>query len=600
MIKIFHICILLLFFLPTLSFGTEPDEITTQDLISHISYLASDELEGRKAGTEGANLAANYIESEFKKAGLKPLGDDGTYFQEFSLISGIRLGDSNSFKIEYGDNINDLKIKDDYLPLSFSSTGGVGGDLVFAGYGISAPELGYDDYKDLDVKDKIVLVLRFTPEGYDPKSKFYKYATFRSKAINARKKGAKGIIFVTPSSDREEENLGGMRLDASFTDSGIHAVILRRGIAEKVLNFAGKDLPSLEQEFAAKRNIGFKLPNVRIGLNTDLIQEKGSSYNVIGILEGSSPELRDEAIIIGAHYDHIGMGERFSREEGSKKIVHNGADDNASGAAGLIELAKYFSDRKENLQRSIVFIAFSAEELGLLGSSYYVSNPRIPLYNTIAMINMDMIGRLRDGKLTILGAGSSPEWKGLLDAANSGIELGFSLDESGFAPSDQSVFYAKNIPVLQFFTGVHSDYHSPGDDWEKINYIGEREVLKLVSNLISELETKPIRIAYSRAQDEKKVPTGLNVYLGTIPDYSDNTRGVKLMGVKQGSPAERAGLKGGDIIVEFAGDTIKNIYDYVYALAEAKPGINVDMIVIRDNKNLRLGVVPEPRIVVEQ
>jgi hypothetical protein len=294
------------------------------------------------------------------------------------------------------------------------------------------------------------------------------------------------------------------------------------------------------------------------------------------------------------------MGERFSRKEGSKKSVHNGADDNASGTAGLIELAKYFSDRKENLQRSIVFIAFSAEELGLLGSSYYVSNPRIPLYNTIAMINMDMIGRLRDGKLTILGAGSSPEWKGLLDAANSGIELGFSLDESGFAPSDQSVFYAKNIPVLQFFTGVHSDYHSPGDDWEKINYIGEREVLKLISSLISELETRPIRIAYSRAKDEKKVPTGFNVYLGTIPDYSDNTRGVKLMGVKQGSPAERAGLKGGDIIVEFAGDTIKNIYDYVYALAEAQPGVNVDMIVIRDNKNLRLGVVPEPRIVVEQ
>ncbi|MEM7007669.1 MAG: M20/M25/M40 family metallo-hydrolase [Thermodesulfobacteriota bacterium] len=567
-----------------------------QKIISHIRYLASDELEGRMSGTKGAQEAAEYIVSEFQNAGLKPIGDNGSYYQNFFFTKGISLGTDNSFEIEIEGNNNKLILGNDYNSLSFSTSGEVSEYMVFAGYGISAPELNYDDYEGIDVKGKVVMVLRYTPEGYDINSPFYNYAPLRYKALNAREKGASAIIFVTPYSQEEEPDITKVGLDFSYSDSGIKSLILRRDKAQRVLKAQGKDLKKLEQQLSEKENASFLIPSTIADIKTQIIEERGESSNVIGMIEGSDPELKSEYIFIGAHYDHIGFGKRNSRATNTaKREVHNGADDNASGVAGLIELSKYFSCNKESLKRSLVFIAFSAEELGLIGASNYIDNPKLPLDKTIAMINMDMIGRLEDNKLTVLGVGSSPKWNDLINSANQQFGFELSLDKSGFAPSDQSVFFAKGIPVLHFFTGLHDDYHTPEDDWDKINSKGQQKVLKLMESLISKLATQDIELTFSNEDEPKKGFAKFNIYLGTIPDYSNQTKGVKLMGVKEGSPADSAGLKSEDTIIEYNGVEIRSIYDYVYAVGGSKAGIPTNLVVLRNYKPVSLIIVPEQR-----
>ncbi len=572
-------------------------QITPESIISHIRYLASDELKGRMSGTPGADKAAEYISLQFKKAGLKPLGDSHTYFQKFSFTKGIKLGGQNKLEFEIDHTKIELELGKDFYPLSFSSSGDVNGEVVFAGYGISAPELDYDDYKGIYVRDKIVLVLRYTPEGYNAESPFYNYAALRYKAMNARENGAKAIIFVTPYSQDEEEDLTSIGLDSSYSDSGIQSLIIKREKAQELLLSTGTNLKKLEQNLADKNNSSFLISKTKASIKTELLEERGESSNVIGLLEGSDPILKNEFIVIGAHYDHIGLGERNSRSNNNDTLgsIHNGADDNASGVAGLIELSEFFSCRKGSLKKSLVFIAFSAEELGLIGASYYVDNPKVPLDKTVAMINMDMIGRLDQDKLTVFGVGSSPHWKGLVNEANTDFNFEISLNNSGFAPSDQSVFFAKKIPVLHFFTGLHADYHTPGDDWEKINPLGERKVLDLISELIVELNSTQEKIAFSNVIEPEKGSTKFNVYLGTIPDYSNQVEGVKLMGVKEGSPADKAGILGEDTIIHFNGMAIKNIYDYVYALGKSKAGIPTSLVVLRNYKPLSLIIVPEPR-----
>lgn len=574
----------------------ENAQITPEEIIGHIRFLASDELEGRMSGTPGAKRAAEYISSEFKKAGLKPLGDKNSYFQRFSFTKGILLGSDNSLELEVDNKSTRLLLGEDFNTLSFSSNGEVEGDLVFAGYGISAPELDYDDYKGLDVKDKIVLVLRYTPEEYDPKSPFYNYAALRYKAMNARERGAKAIIFVTPYYAQEEVNLTAIGLDHSYSDSGVKSLVLRREKAQEIMSASGKDLKSLEENLSKKKTSSFIFTNTRAKVRTDLVEDRGESANVIGIIEGSDPVLKQEYIVVGAHYDHIGFGERNSRSDnktGDK--IHNGADDNASGIAGLTELAEFFSCKKDSLKRSLVFIAFSAEELGLIGASFYVDNPRVPLDKTVAMLNMDMIGRLDKNKLTVFGVGSSPSWNELINNANSDFEFELSLNNSGFAPSDQSAFFAKKIPVLHFFTGLHDDYHTPSDEWEKINSKGEQKVLKLISGLVNELNSEQNELRFSDVDEPKKGSAKFKVYLGTVPDYSSQMEGVKLMGVRDGSPADKAGLQSEDTIIRFGEVEIKNIYDYVYALSNSKPGVPTNLVVLRNYRPISLIIVPEPR-----
>lgn len=570
-------------------------QLSADDVISHIRYLASDDMRGRMSGTPGAEKAAGYIASEFNKAGLEKYGDDDSYYQQFPFIRAVTLGYDNSFETVVKGKKKEFTIGEDFNTLSISSSGTVDSGLVFAGYGISAPELDYDDYAGLDVKGKTVMVLRYTPEGYEATSPFYDYAALRYKAMNAREKGAKAVVFVTPYSQEEEENLNSIGLDYSYSDSGIQTIILRREEAVGILSSSGNNLHDLEQKLSNKKKSSFILPDTRVIIKTHVVEEQGLTSNVIGLLEGSDPVLKNEYIVIGAHYDHIGLGERNSRAQNQGQLdIHNGADDNASGVSGLIELAKYFSCKKDSLKRSLIFIAFSAEELGLIGSSYYVDNPKVPMDKTVAMINMDMIGRLRDNNVTVFGIGSSPEWKGLINNANAEFDFKLSFNNSGFAPSDQSVFFSKGIPVLHFFTGLHQDYHTPGDDWDKVNPQGEKKILNLISDIVKDLNYRENRIAFSNIEEPKRESSKFNVYLGTIPDYSNQVDGVKLMGVKAGSPAEKAGLRDDDTIIMFNGVSIKNIYDYMYALGDSKPGVPANLVVIRNYNPLSLIIVPEP------
>lgn len=595
--------IALFMFLLTVSFAemihAEDKEgaITSGEITAHIKYLASDELEGRMTGSEGNAKAARYIAEQFKKVGLVPLGDSGTYFQYFSFPSGVLPGESNSLVLSLNGKKTKLEIDRDFFPLGLSSSGEAAGEIVFAGYGISAPELDYDDYEGIDVGGKIVLVLRYTPEGLEYDSPFYGYAPLRYKVFNAREKGAAAVIFTTLLTRDEEDGMEPFALDSSSSDSGIPAVIMTTEIARDILASEGKDLDSLEQALSEGKPRSFPIPGARAGIRTDMIRENGGSANVLGFLEGSDPVLKNEVIVVGAHYDHIGKGERDSRagHDVEREKIHNGADDNASGVAGLLELSEFFSERKDTLKRSLLFIAFSGEELGLLGSSYYIEHPKISPDRTVAMINMDMIGRLDGDNLIVFGTGSSPEWERLIEDANSAPKLNISFQNSAFGPSDQSVFYADEVPAIQFFTGLHSDYHTPLDDWQKINSAGEKKVLALISRLIEELGDSGDKIAFSKSDEKPKTASRFKVYLGTIPDYASSEEGVKLTGVREGSPAFEAGLRGKDTIVELDGKEVKNIYDYSYALGALKAGVGASVVIMRDGRRVALEIVPEER-----
>jgi aminopeptidase YwaD len=573
--------------------GPENSVISSSEIMRHIQYLASDELAGRLAGTAGAEKAAAYIAREFEKHGLALPAGQKSSLQPFTFVSGIELGTDNRLAVA----AQALELKKDFMPTAFSLNGDFQGTAIFAGHGISAPALKYDDYENLDVKDRFVFVLRYGPEGNDPHGQFHRQQALRYKALTAREKGARGIVFIDDEEQFSKSTLSKLRFDAEFADSGIAALAISLPKARGLFNQAGLDLDALRKEIAAtKKPVTRDLQTIQLTLHCELRKVVRTTTNVIGILEGNDPVLKNEAIVVGAHYDHIGLGELSSLAEGRGQQVHNGADDNASGTAGVLELARVLAGRRSVLQRSLVFAAFSAEEVGLLGSKHYVSAPPFPVEKTVAMINMDMIGRMKDNRLIVGGSGSSPLWRDLLPRLKpNGLELKFQDD--GYGPSDHASFYAKDIPVLFFFTGVHQDYHRPSDDTGKINLTGASRVLALVFETAQALSQQPHRPQFSKAKESGE-PRGrgeFRVYLGTIPDYGEEVQGVKLSGVREGSPAAKAGMKGGDIIVECAGKQIKNVYDYTYVLGDRKPGEMVEIVVLRNNERVKLQATLEQR-----
>jgi aminopeptidase YwaD len=573
-------------------------EITPEEVREHIRYLASPELEGRGSGTEGGRKAAQYIARQFREAGLKPKGKRG-YFQPFQITAASKMGEPNRVSLRAAGEEQSLKLRDDFLPLAFTANGRASGEVVFVGYGISAPPLNYDDYAGVDVKGRIVLILRQTPDGREPNSRFSPYAPLRSKAMTAREKGAAGILFVTGPLTEGREDLGGFRNDASFSDSGIPAVVVKRAFADRLLATAGKTLQDLQTAIAHGGPSSLPLPGTMARLHCTVVRQRLQTENVLGFLEGSDPRLREEVVVIGAHYDHLGMGGEGSRDRGGAPAIHHGADDNASGTAGLMELAEHFGARKPRPKRSLLFAAFSGEELGLLGSAHYVKEPPVPLARTVAMVNMDMIGRSRGNALTVIGAGTSPQWEQILESANAPFQFDLRRNASGFGASDQTSFYAKDIPVLFFFTGVHADYHRPSDTWEKINIHGQARIVQLVAATLDRIADLPDRPQFVRAEGSgpqmASASGGFSVYLGTIPDYSAEREGVTLSGVREGSPAEKAGLKSGDVIVQFGGKAIKNVYDFTYALRDAKAGEPIEIVILRGADRHTLKITPEPR-----
>ena len=588
------------------SSGTAPGTgaITSEGLMFHIRYLASDELEGRLAGSPGAEKAAQYIAEQFARRNLLPLGEGGSYLQEFSFVAGVRLGPGNALEVFWGNGGSSspsgggegLEPGVDFTPVSFSTGGLFEGAAQFVGYGISAPALQYDDYRKADVKGKFVFVLRYGPEGDDPHGQFGRYHALRFKAKTARDHGAKGIVFVNDSEDFSRSSLSKLRSDRSFADSGIAALAISRPSARQILAGAGLSLEALEGAARSRKGSAVDMPGVRLKFRSDLVKETRSARNVVGFLKGAG-DLSEEVLVIGAHFDHLGLGELSSLAAKPGSEVHNGADDNASGTAGLLELAGALASRKDQRRRSVLFLAFSGEEQGLLGSRHYVNHPVVPLQKTVAMINMDMIGRMQGQRLIIGGTGSSPGWRDLLTQLNKDADLEIKFREGGFGPSDHSSFYGRDIPVLFFFTGVHGDYHKPSDDYDKIEPALTARVVEFIfqtARSICGMDQRPAFQQTAGAPPETG-RTGFRVTLGIIPDYGEEVEGVRLTGVREGSPAAKCGLRSGDLMVGWSGKKITNIYDLTYLLQEHRPGDRVEISVVRDGEELGFTATLEGR-----
>ncbi len=581
--------------------GLSP-EITGEDLRTHVRYLASDELEGRASGTIGNRKAAEYIASELKRYGVEPSGDNGGYFQYFQFVSAVKLGPQNHMTLETADQVaRTLVVGEDYRPLGFSSSDQVSGPLVFAGYGISAPEKKYDDYEGLDVQGKIVVILRYGPDGDSPRSEFGRKTELREKARVAREKGAAGVILLIGPANDPEDALMKLAFDQSPGNSGIPFISMKRELLAGSFAAHGIDLKSIQDSIKSSMSpIVFDMQGVRASLSTDVQTIRATTANVVGVLEGTDPELKREYLVLGAHMDHLGYGGQGSGSTRPDTVaIHNGADDNASGTAGLLELAQKFAATRKDLRRSLIFAFFSAEELGTLGSQQYVEHPPVPLAQSVAMLNMDMIGRLQDRKLTVGGTGTASRWNDLLNKFNRDSTFTFKFEPDGFGPSDHSSFYGKNMPVLFFFTGTHEDYHKPSDDWEKINYEGEEKIVRFVYRIAEQVADESEKPVYARVESSARPSggdsRGFRVTLGIVPDVGWSGEGTKVSVVQPNRPGEKAGLKDGDIITKMAGKKVLNIYDYMGILGELKAGDQVEVEVLRDGQPVILHATMETR-----
>jgi hypothetical protein len=646
---------------------------SVERLRAHVDYLASDKLEGRRTGTAGANLAAEYIAREFSRYGLRrSIGRDlpgmsileadspKRYLQEFPYVAGVELGKHNLVSMQGTESpTHDFQVGEDWMPLGFSPNIRLENTaVVFVGYGITAAELNYNDYGP-EVKGKIALAFSGTPDRDNPHGQFARYDDIRWKAIAARTAGAQALVVIAHEDKFKEDRLSQLRYDNSSGDAGLPVIVISRMMGAPLLaSSSSSALATLENDVARvsrakvtrppgydpmKQNFAIVNPKATFSISTDLNRREVSASNVVGILDGSDPTLKNEVIVIGAHYDHLGHGGEGSLAPREGEI-HHGADDNASGTAGMLELARLFTSQPLRPRRTIVFMAFSGEEEGLLGSNYYVNNPIVPLANTVTMINMDMIGRMKGNKLIVGGVGTAPDWRQALPAANApermrvavapatpgdmprpvstvgrempGRELpivtgsngspvvtlsfekpfDLTLNEDGFGPSDHSSFYAKQIPVLFFWTGSHEDYHKPSDTADKINYADEARIVSLIRRIVFDIDTNDKRPVYTVAKSESTGrASGFRVYLGTIPNYADSNDGLLLDGVRNDSPAAKAGIKAGDKIVKLAGRDVKNVYDYTYALGEMKAGQEYEVELMRAGERIKLVITPAAR-----
>jgi Tol biopolymer transport system component len=593
------------------------DGITATDAKLHVVRLAAAEMDGRQTGTAGERKATQYVADVFDGLGLAPAGDDG-YFQAFDFTSGVRIDGVNMLVRQAEGGAEEEGVVDtDWRPLSFSKTGSVGfGGVVFAGYGIVAPKDGeqaaYDSYGDLDVNGKWVVALRYLPEDVDAERRQHlnRYASLRYKAMEARDRGAVGLLVVSGPTSNVKEQLVPLRFDASVAGTSIAAASVTDAWAEGLFGKSGHTLAAAQAALDGGEAVaGFALPGHQIGAHFTLTFDTGKGRNVVGRLQvGQAPSA--EQIIIGAHVDHLGhggAGDSLAKPEEKDKI-HYGADDNASGVAGLIEIAQFLADehadgRLADARRDIVFAAWSGEELGILGSSHYVKaygdDPKAEsIYPAAAAyLNMDMIGRLHDGVI-LQGIGSSTGWRRLIEQRNVAIGLPLTLSDDTFLPTDATSFYLKGVPILAAFTGAHSEYHTPRDTPERLDYVALAKIARLMSGITVSLARAdaPLDYVAAKAPEQRPSSGGRRVYLGTIPDYADTgVAGVLLSGVAEGGPAEQGGLKAGDVIVELAGQKVENIYDYTKSLDALKIGQAIKVIVDRDGQRITLTVTPGSR-----
>lgn len=569
--------------------------------LNDVKALSTPNMEGRGDGSKGLSRAARLIDHRYKSLGLEPAGTRG-YFQPFTVITGAHLKGKNEFHVQLGASRAPLKLEQDFVPFSFSSSGSVSGPVVFAGYGATAPEFGYDDYAGLDVKDKIVVLLRYEPAGFAAKSGnagLTRHAQLITKAINARNHGAKAVVLLNGKLQGAEEDLLTRFGSVSGPmDSGIVLVQAKNAAAEKWFQAAGKSLAQVQQQIDSSTTpASFAFPdNLRFSVSVGVEHDHATVNNVLAYLPGET----DEYIIVGAHYDHLGRGNFDSLAPSQIGQIHPGADDNASGTAGVLELAGHFARMKGKLRRGILFMNFAGEELGLLGSAHWVEQPTRPLDRAVAMLNMDMIGRVRDDKIFIGGAGTGSTFKTVLDEAEKKDPFKIEYSAGGYAASDHTSFVAKKIPVLFFFSGLHSDYHKPSDTWDKINAPSAVRLLDLVADVVGQLDAAAERPQFISVVEDRPAGVaggggGYGPYFGSVPDFGQIENGVKFSDIRPGSPAAKAGLKGGDVLVQFGSMPIKNLYDFTDALRRSKVGDVVEVKVLRDGKPITASVTLEQR-----
>ncbi len=571
-----------------------------QRYLDDIKALTTPAMEGRGAGSKGLTRAEHLIEKRYKSLGLEPAGTN-SYLQPFTVITGAQLKGKNNFAVLTGDRKVELKAKQDFVPFSFSASGPARGPLVFAGYGASADEFHYDDYAGIDVKDKIVVVMRYEPPSFAVKGGnqgMTQHSKLVTKAIDARNHGAKALVLVNGKlGDGEEDLLTRFGSVSGPENAGIIFLQVKNDVAEGWLKAAGKSLKELQEQIdASSQPASFALPgNETAALTVSIETTRATVNNVLAYLPGKT----DEYVIIGAHYDHLGRGNFDSLAPSQIGQIHPGADDNASGTAGVLELARLLAPRKGQLRRGILFASFAGEELGLLGSAAWVKDPTRPLDKAVAMLNMDMIGRIKDQKVYIGGVGTGSTLKAVVEEAqaNSGFKIEYS--PGGYSSSDHTSFVAKKIPVLFFFSGLHSDYHKPSDTWDKINPQSAARLVDVVAATGEELADASDRPAFIVVAEERPVGGsgggGYGPYFGSIPDFGQVENGVKFSDVKPGSPAAKAGLKAGDILVQFGGKPIKNLYDFTDALRGSKIGEVVEVKVLRDGQPMTVSVKLEQR-----
>ena len=629
-----------------------------------VELLASDDFEGRGIGTKGIDKAADFIAKRFRELGLRTELFDGTPFQKFSVSSGAKLGEGNAavFAGDGGERI-ELRLGEDYSPLAIGGSGPLAMPLVFAGYGISSRDANYDDYAEIDVKGKAVIILRHEPQQNNPHSAFEgrensRHATFATKVSNAYQHGAAGVIFVTDQVEidrrraaaqrryehaveqiketraawREKGEQNGdaaakhhktiasltrqmeqskKRLDSDLDDvfglrrageddGGRKMPVIQccRKFIDRVLANRDTTLAKLEKQIDATPQPSpksFAIHGWRIEGRTVILRKRSPVKNVIAVLEGEGP-LAHETVLIGAHYDHLGFGGAGSATP-EKNEVHNGADDNASGTAVLLEVARQLAQSEMKPARRIVFIAFTGEERGLLGSAHYVKEPLYPLDGTVAMINMDMVGRLQDNKLIVNGVKTGAEFEPWVKQANDArgdSSFHLILKPDGFGPSDHATFYGKKIPVLHFFTGSHKDYHKPTDDTDKVQISGMRRIGELVIAMAQRVANHPTAPKYQEVKSTVARRKGSRPYFGSIPDFGSEAEGYALAGVAKDSPAERAGIQAGDVVIGLGDNKIGNLEDIDGALRKFKAGDKVRVTVKRGEDQLKLDVILDP------
>jgi len=563
-------------------------EIVQKKVFEHIRFLASDAMKGRKPGTPEIDKSAKYILDQFKSAGFKAIGEGG--FQTFEVITNVEIGKQNQFSVAGYQ----AELKKDFQPILFSGNGNKNAEVVFAGYGfkINEDSLKWNDFSNLDVKDKWVLVFRGDPEMEKNDSKFIPYSKDRTKVLNAKDLGAAGILLVAGTSFEKEDKLPSFVASRVESPTDLPVIIITRAMADKILAQSGKTIAGLETQLIKERKPASFNTKQSITASSEIIFNKVKTKNVVAILEGTDPVLKNEYIVIGGHYDHLGMGGTGSGSRMTDtSAVHNGADDNASGIAGVIEIARKLASMKKNLKRSVVIIAFSGEEMGLLGSSYFVKNSLVPLKNIRMMLNLDMIGRLDSVTryLLVSGSGTAAESEELLKKFNTKYNFSLSLSPDGFGSSDQSSFYVESIPVLFFNTGLHTDYHTPFDDVEKINQAGEKQICDFVYDLAYEFASGNQKITFRQVDSPVKTSGrgSLKVTLGIMPGFGgDEKNGLRVDGVRKGGPAEISGILKGDVIVGINGEKVANIYEYMDRLTKLKAGQVTSVDIVRGGKNM--------------